>query len=414
MKINFNLINTSAIRINFFSLLMIFLFALYLIDLILYPNGRQLDNYFLRMGDFLADLQNHIGYTLGSENLYFENKNGLQESCYPPLAYMIFNIVGRLITFGEDYLSFYKQKVFLHTFFIVIYSFMILYFLAISNLSRNRSRFERGFLSLSLLVSWPILFTIERGNIIILASLLVAIYIGNYDNKHSLLRELSIICLAIAFALKITPAIFGILLVYNKNYKGVLRLIIYSLILFFSPFLYFSGNFYDTICQFYKNIGAFTHAYSEFGGVGFMSTVRFFATHLGLREMTEEGSIIVLLLHIMKYVISLLFLLSGFFVREKWKLVGFTTLVFITLPHVSQDYVLCYFLPFIVLFMTDSKESIVLTIIVTYAFFTLLSPYKTQYYFLLDFHFGVILIYIINFFIIIKTINQLVKEKLSY
>lgn len=70
----------------------------------------------------------------------------------------------------------------------------------------------------------------------------IIFYIFNYDSENKVRRELALISLALAASFKLTPAVLGILLIYNKQWKEVVRVIIYGLIFGIVPFLFFHGG----------------------------------------------------------------------------------------------------------------------------------------------------------------------------
>jgi len=99
---------------------------------------------------------------------------------------------------------------------------------------------NKEFCFVTLLFSAPVLFAIERGNMIVnLSFALILFFVVFYDNDNAVLRELSIIALAIAAGIRIYPAIFGILLLNRKYYKSAIRATIYGAFAFFAPFLYY-------------------------------------------------------------------------------------------------------------------------------------------------------------------------------
>lgn len=100
---------------------------------------------------------------------------------------------------------------------------------------------EKSFLKLFIFLSAPIMFTIERGNIIMLAFLFTMFFVFYYQSENKLVRELAYLSIAFAAALKIYPAIFGLLLVKDKKWKEAIKLAIYGVIMFLLPFVFYGG-----------------------------------------------------------------------------------------------------------------------------------------------------------------------------
>jgi len=96
-------------------------------------------------------------------------------------------------------------------------------------------------LAFDLLTAFGTLYAFERGNIILLAVLLTTFFIFGRKSENKIVRELSYIALALAAGLKLYPAVFGILLIRDKNIKGAVRTVIYGILAFFLPFVFFEG-----------------------------------------------------------------------------------------------------------------------------------------------------------------------------
>lgn len=69
--------------------------------------------------------------------------------------------------------------------------------------------------------------------------MLRALELREHDDKWS--RELALILIAVAAGIKIYPAVFGMLYVKEKRYQEAGRLILYGMICFFVPFVFFGG-----------------------------------------------------------------------------------------------------------------------------------------------------------------------------
>ena len=99
------------------------------------------------------------------------------------------------------------------------------------------------FLVLSVcLLSAFFLYSIERGNIALLAFALSSFFCCFYENKSRVVKEIAYISLAIAAGMKIYPAIFGFLLVRKGRWKDAWRLAGYGIAFFLLPFLYYGPH----------------------------------------------------------------------------------------------------------------------------------------------------------------------------
>lgn len=185
---------------------------------------------------------------------------------YPPLSYLFYKILS-IISFADSTYIYEKHQ-------LIVFIFMILFLLLISfviikdNFFENNYRFLNLFIILSLL-NYNVLGTIFTGNLSLVTLPLCLFYYYYYNSKNKFLHELSLIFLSIAFGLKLTPIIFCFTLLWNKNYKSFLRLMIYSLICLFFPLLLFkngNGLFENAKSILNAIIGYSNYQYGFFGG----------------------------------------------------------------------------------------------------------------------------------------------------
>ena len=81
-----------------------------------------------------------------------------------------------------------------------------------------------------MIVSYPVMFCLERGNILILSVVFAMFFIFFKDSDNKFIKELSYISLAMSAGIKIYPAVFGLTLIIEKKYKEALRLLFYGFI----------------------------------------------------------------------------------------------------------------------------------------------------------------------------------------
>lgn len=101
---------------------------------------------------------------------------------------------------------------------------------------------------MALLCSYGSLYAFERGNIILYAYLFLLFFLLFYHAKPKWLRELACLSLAVSAGLKLYPAVFGMLLLYEKRWKESARLAGYGCAAVFLPFLKFDGFAGAGIC----------------------------------------------------------------------------------------------------------------------------------------------------------------------
>lgn len=123
--------------------------------------------------------------------------------------------------------------VFLLSFLLFIFLFAIL----VKKILKEQS----NILIFCLIFSHAMLQIIDRGNVIIISFVFTLIFYLNHENSNKLIKELSLISLAISFGFKLYPAFFGIILFKKKQYKEAFRTILYGIILTFIPMMLLDG-----------------------------------------------------------------------------------------------------------------------------------------------------------------------------
>lgn len=202
----------------------------------LYYNGRRTD-LFMDFFNSMRDASNSDVYT-GRNNIY------------PPLSLLIFKFLDLFVdpqlvkTTSEDKVLMELNQRTMMIFFLfaiicVIFTVRVLNaYLNTLNLDK-KTRSEGRVLIFLLLLSYPMIFGIERGNIVLLCYFFTAYFVFFYKSENKLMRELSYVSLAIAAGIKIYPAFFGLLLLYDKRWKDAGKTILYGIIAFAVPALFF-------------------------------------------------------------------------------------------------------------------------------------------------------------------------------
>ena len=352
------LINKKILFRLFWSVV-IFSFVVWFITLILEPQGKQLSLFFDRMHNFWADATNVTGMVV-DKNPYFSEAKG----SYPPLAYMFFYplmLVSKtpIMTYshGAPYLLYYFQPLWTMLFVIaLIITMLLLYTVCISQF-KNSLGFDTTMIGIAICLSYPVLYTLERGNVLLVTVLAVAVFIFYYDSEYSWKKEVALISLAIAAGIKMSPAVFGILLVRNKDWRAAFRAVSYGLAFFVLPFFFFEGGIHN-FSQMVDNVNFFLNNYvadANVMGTGLVTSyikyVHFFSDD-NYQITYHTFSII----RVLTYEIALVLLLGIFHFQEKWKAVLNVTLILLILPKVSLAYCVIYVIPLTIIFLKNCVE----------------------------------------------------------
>lgn len=183
----------------FIAVLAILLF-LTLIGLMKDYTGDQANIFFLKTGNYLADYINVAKYS-ANRDPYFDTTNGSAEHAYFPLTYLLFFFLSKLSFYtqtddpfaaGNTHLSIAEINT-------MIFILCVVFFIVLRRLMKEQ-HFINDMLTLSLFGTGVFIFSMERGNVILLAVICVAVFLGYYKSENRVLKHISFICLAIAAA----------------------------------------------------------------------------------------------------------------------------------------------------------------------------------------------------------------------
>ncbi len=183
----------------------------------------------------------------------------------------------------------------------------------------------------SLIISGPMIFLLERGNILLAVLPLIMLFYALYDSDNKYLRFIAYVSLAIAAAIKIYPAVFGLLLIKRRRYKDAAVLAVIGLTVFVLPFFAFDG--FSSLRQMLTGM---TAANSENVGSGFgynfslTNILRILAAFLGKHIETAPKLIVYS---------GVLALFVGFVIaRREWQQLFFLCMICLWTPFFSYTY----------------------------------------------------------------------------
>lgn len=202
------------------------------------------------------------------------------------------------------------------------------------------------------LLSGPMLFCLERGNITIMAFAFTLLFFVFYNSPNKKLRYIAYLSLSIAAGIKLYPALFGLLVILNKNKdkNELYHFILMGFALFFVPFFFFNGI--ESIADFISN-----YLYSSRVGHGwglgynysFDSIVNTFLAIGGYYHAVPS-----IVCSITAFVIcGVLFVLS----KETWKKVLSISLACIWIPSFSFTYTLIFLTIPLLVYLLDSESN---------------------------------------------------------
>lgn len=304
---------------------------------------------FFRKGqDYLADFFNVCMYSV-KRDPYFNMENGLAEKAYLPICYVICFIFVRFMRTEINYPYVTITDILWGSIFVALCVAAI----AVATYGAVKgSVWKKGLMALAVCIAGPTLYTMERGNLILIAISMMVIYTATYTSEDKKLRHLGYICLAVAAAIKGYPAILGLLLIYRKQWKEAAFLVLYGAAFAFIPFFMLYNGF-SNISRWLENVGLNTEKYEFMSGdkIGY----RFFLANnsdLVLDQMKEIRDTVNLII----VIVAILAMLGAFFVKKEWVRYLLLLSIILIFPANNWYYVVMYLIPFAVLLVNEEKN----------------------------------------------------------
>ena len=286
---------------------------------------------------YFVDFFDHVKrFYLSLGSVYEEGMH----ACFPPLAYCLYYLVARILyrdNIGNpDGLRISGSG--LLVICMLIAAFSVFFVFAFFRMFSVRSLFMKKWMAALLMCSYPFWRAIERGNMSLLVLLLLMYAMCLKDSGKKWEREAALVLFASASALKLYPAVFGMLYLLDKRYKEAGRLVIYGIFLFFFPFVFFQGA--DGFRIFLHNLAAVGSGATGVTIVGLSGRL---ASNLGISlENGHEAG------RILSYCYFVIVLFYCFYKKESWKSVTLLTSLMIIFVAASGTYCLIYcVIPFI-------------------------------------------------------------------
>jgi len=250
------------------------------------------------------------------------------------------------------------------SFFIYSISFVVFFQSFVYHYLPRMNIFNRVLLAFIFsFMSYPFLWTIDRGNLESWVFISVAFFAHYYFKKNDVL---SILFLAIAISLKLYPAILMILFLFNKKYINILYTIIVTLFLSLFSAALLEGGVKATLHGISVGLSAFSGVMTM-GPQGLQHNTSFYAPlRLLFDYIIIRKDLYTLrndqLFYTAYYIFALiLFSVIAFFLyRYKfslWKQITILVLSYIVLPQISFDYkLISVFIPLMFFIRSDENS----------------------------------------------------------
>lgn len=335
---------------KYFHIIMFLLIGIFIVALIINPTGSQLNVFFAKTGNFLADFFN-VQIYIADWDPYHNTINGLGEKCYLPFTYLFLELFNGFFHYSGAQLSncYVSSEAMASCIFLMGFSVLILYHsLGCLGILSTKLKYVLFFSSL-------LLFSVERGNLIILCVALICYFIAFRNSEVMWKRCFALVALCVVSVVKIYPAMFGIYLLKDKQIKNILFCIVFTLLLVFLPFLCFEGGF-SNISQMMTNVSVYSESYSAYQIFPRFGLAPLFAWGFSFMHLDRSLSDILLLIPRGIVYCSIIFSFVLFFYEKaQWKKLALIALPLIFLPTNSGFYCGLYMLPVLLLFINNNE-----------------------------------------------------------
>ena len=290
---------------------------------------------------------------------------------YPPLASLLYKLCNMIIP-ADDYVTVVTdpaelaQERFIRvgqsfTFQFILYAVIaLLIFLAALAFLKKGGTAEKLLFATVAILSAPFIYMADRGNNVLLPVAFTIFFLVFYKHDSKILREVALISLAVAIALKIYPVVFLVLLIADRKYKEFFRECIYIFVFLILPFFIFYNGL-DSIRLMLRNLRGFDEKRTTEDNIaGNLDFKRiFFFLYGGLRRytgITITESRRELYATLFRYGLSFICGLCGLFAKRQWKRVALLSAVLYGFPGSASTYILLFMIIPLAMFLDDEKE----------------------------------------------------------
>ena len=343
------LLETDNLTIKIFSYLCLFATVSFLLTNYL-TDGSSIRSYFVQdFKDSFMDYFNML-HCARQNDPYFANSN------YPAICFVILKILLQLVPNGA--VAPQEGSVCLRACMPAMLSYMLLVMLCllivcfcIRQMLSNHSERCKNLVIAAFLFSGPVLFMIERGNLVMIALAATMLFFAFYDSQKSWQRYVAAIALAFAASIKIYPIVFILLFFQKRRLKEGFLTVSALLVLFFIPFFFFNG--FDSMRSMLDGMFILS---DRLGRIGFGLNYSFrnlanIAVSFFTKELVDT--------HVSMFIPAICGVLLYIVACQTWEKVFALALLCVWVPAFSYTYSLVLFIPFVITFLnaTDQKRS---------------------------------------------------------
>jgi hypothetical protein len=302
-------------------------------------------------GDRFNDFFNSVKQANSLTPYFFK---GPALATYFPFAYSVFLI-------GDASSKLFSSLIFLIVSIFLLFLSIFFYrsYVEKKNSDNKFSMKDVFYLFSSLLFSYPVLFSIDRGNIDLWIAMLCSIYVFSTYQKGS--RFIGLSCLAIAISLKGYPLAFLLLLVAKKNFLDIFKCLTLVFLLTLTSTFWMDGDILHIFSGFIDNFHQYNEIYvfgagSLFASSDLYNAIRLIALFFEQDLVTFSKLVIKAYTTYSFFVSLILAIYVSFVCTENWRRVIAVSLIILIFPNVANDYKLCILIPGLFLLLIENID----------------------------------------------------------
>ncbi len=304
----------------------------------------------IRFADYFA----HIARTVDPQHLY-QRISWDAMGCFPPLAYCMYYPLYRLtaprgIITPTNSLEAEIIPGALSVFTIYLIFNAVLFYLAINSTGKQNRKKDFAIFTLLML---SVVFAgsgYMMGNSTMLVVVLLLAGLRLRESDRPMRREGGILLIAASVALKLYPAVFGLLFVKERKWKELFRFILYTVLLLFGPFVFFGGT-----AGMISWIGHLreTMQYSDYGRLQYLTGI----FHTVLKNLTNRDTTVICF--VLAVAVCLVWTWLAWRSGSRYRTMFFLICIMVFFPANAYRYSLSYFSIPLIMMLKDEppKES---------------------------------------------------------
>lgn len=263
---------------------------------------------------------------------------------YPPLINVIYAVFGKMVPLAlraKGTVAVRNTGLGLAVFALFCAMTAVIYAIAVAGLKGFTVR-EKVFLGIGLCFTIPAVFCIERGNSVWLCVAFTMIFVNWYDSDVPVQHWIAIFSLAVAAAIKIYPAAFGLLLIRHKKWKETAEAVAVGAVVMFAPFFLLQKD-NRSIVRWISNI---INCNNEFQNIGYGFKLNLSNTMQILSSFFQINLDVATKIFLILIALANCILVVWNTKMEEWKAVALLTLLMILIPGFSWTYTMMFiFIP---------------------------------------------------------------------